>query len=243
MLTEEAHHMFVGETGVTRAVERTCQAMQEAGIEDPYDIAAVRKLGAIDLPTMQKKANLHFSLSLDLFGSEVSTNAANYYNAGVKGRYQETRIEDDHQLTGVTYPVSKLVDGQIRTVEEPALTAINMRLRDDYVADCAKGMERWNKAIEKAGVAFRFKLPHVAFHRHIGEFQGIKASPDGEALSDAAWTARKEQWLPSKADGDFIQSLMQPCWEPGRFASWIAPPKVGIDNKAGDFEYVKIHRA
>src|SRR6185436_19356489 len=226
MLTEEAHHMFVGETGVTRAVERTCQAMQEAGIEDPYDIAAVRKLGAIDLPTMQKKANLHFSLSLDLFGSEVSTNAANYYNAGVKGRYQETRIEDDHQLTGVTYPVSKLVDGQIRMVEEPALTAINMRLRDDYVADCAKGMERWNKAIEKAGVAFRFKLPHVAFHRHIGEFQGIKASPDGEALSDAAWTARKEQWLPSKADGDFIQSLMQPCWEPGRFASWIAPPKV-----------------
>jgi len=243
MLTEEAHHMFVGETGVTRAVERTCQAMQEAGIEDPYDIAAVRKLGVIDLPTMQKKANLHFSLSLDLFGSEVSTNAANYYNAGVKGRYQETRIEDDHQLTGATYAVSKLVDGQIRTVEEPALTAINMRLRDDYVADCAKGMERWNKAIEKAGVAFRFKLPHVAFHRHIGEFQGIKASPDGEALSDAAWTGNKEQWLPSKADGDFIQSLMQPCWEPGRFASWIAPPKVGIDNKAGDFEYVKIHRA
>jgi hypothetical protein len=73
MLTEEAHHMFVGETGVGRAIERTCQAMKEAGIEDPNDIAAVRKLGVIDLPTMQKKANLHFSLSLDLFGSEVST--------------------------------------------------------------------------------------------------------------------------------------------------------------------------
>jgi benzoyl-CoA 2,3-epoxidase subunit B len=128
-------------------------------------------------------------------------------------------------------------------VEEPALTAINMRLRDDYVADCAKGMERWNKAIEKSGVAFRFKLPHVAFHREIGEFQGINASPEGEALSDAEWASRKDEWLPSKADGDFIQSLMQPCWEPGQFASWIAAPKVGIDNKAGDFEYVKIHRA
>ena len=99
MLTEEAHHMFVGETGVGRVIERTCQAMKEAGIEDPYDIAAVRKLGVIDLPTMQKKANLHFTLSLDLFGSEVSTNAANYYNSGLKGRFQETRIEDDHQLT------------------------------------------------------------------------------------------------------------------------------------------------
>ena len=112
MLTEEAHHMFVGETGVGRIVERTCQAMKEAGIEDAGDIAAVRRLGVIDLPTIQKKANLHFTLSLDLFGSEVSTNAANYYNSGVKGRFQETRIEDDHLLTNATYPVSKLVDGK-----------------------------------------------------------------------------------------------------------------------------------
>src|SRR6187401_766052 len=117
MLTEEAHHMFVGETGVGRAIEATCTAMKAAGIEDPNDIAAVRKLGVIDLPTMQKKANLHFSLSLDLFGSEVSTNAANYYNSGVKGRFQETRIDDDHLLTSASYPVSKLIDGQIRMVD------------------------------------------------------------------------------------------------------------------------------
>src|SRR5262245_52964676 len=169
MLTEEAHHMFVGETGVGRIILRTCEAMKAAGIDDPYDVNAVRKLGVIDLPTMQKKANLHFSLSLDLFGSEVSTNAANYYNNGLKGRFQETRIEDDHLLTEATYPVSKLVDGAIKSVNEPALTAMNMRLRDDYVADCAKGMERWNKVIEKSGVNFRLTLPHVAFHRHIGE--------------------------------------------------------------------------
>ena len=243
MLTEEAHHMFVGETGITRAVEATCSAMKSAGIEDPYDMARIRKLGVIDLPTMQKKANLHFSLSLDLFGSEVSTNAANYYNSGLKGRFQETRIDDDHELTRSTYPVSKLVNGDIRLVEEPALTAINMRLRDDYVADCQKGVDRWNKAIEKTGVNFRFKLPHVAFHRHMGEFQNIHASPDGKLLGDADWQRQKDQWLPSKADGDFIQSLMQPCWERGKFASWIAAPKVGIDNKPGDFEYVKIHQA
>lgn len=235
--------MFVGETGVGRAVEATCAAMKAAGIEDPYDIAAVRKLGVIDLPTMQKKANLHFSLSLDLFGSEVSTNAANYYNSGVKGRFQETRIEDDHVLTKDVYPVSKLVGGQIKMVDEPALTAINMRLRDDYVADCAKGVERWNKAIEKSGVNFRFKLPHVAFHRHIGEFQNVKTSPDGAVVADGDWGKKKDQWLPSEADGDFIGSLMAPCWERGKFATWIAPPKVGIDNKGGDFEYVKIHQA
>ena len=57
----------------------------------------MRALGVIDLPTIQKKLNLHYSLSLDLFGSEVSTNAANAFNAGIKGRYRETQIEDDHQ--------------------------------------------------------------------------------------------------------------------------------------------------
>jgi benzoyl-CoA 2,3-epoxidase subunit B len=243
MLTEEAHHMFVGETGVGRTIERTCEAMKAAGIEDPYDIQKIRALGVIDLPTIQKKANLHYSLSLDLFGSEVSTNAANFYNAGLKGRFMETKIEDDHLLTSATYPVLKFIDGQIRTVEEPALTAINMRLRDDYAKDCQGGVNRWNKIIEKAGIKFELMLPSVAFHRHIGEFKGIKASPDGKLLTDEQWIKNRDSWLPSKADGDFIASLMTPCWERGKYANWIAAPKIGIDNKGGDFEYVKIAQA
>ncbi len=240
MLTEEAHHMFVGETGIGRVVQRTCEAMREAGIEDPGAIDKVRALGVVDMPTIQKKLNLHYSLSLDLFGSEVSTNAANFYNAGLKGRFQETKIDDDHQLTSSTYPVLKLVDGKIVEVAEPALTALNMRLRDDYIADCAKGVERWNKIIEKTGVAFRLALPHVAFNRDIGEFKGLHATPKGVILGDGDWARQKDEYLPSKADGDFIASLMKPEVEPGKFAGWIAAPKVGIDNKPGDFEYVQI---
>jgi benzoyl-CoA 2,3-dioxygenase component B len=243
MLTEEAHHMFVSETGVGRTIERTCEAMKAAGIEDPTDIARVRALGVIDLPTLQKKANLHYSLSLDLFGSEVSTNAANFYNAGLKGRFMETKIDDDHALTSATYPVLKYVNGEIRTVDEPALTAINMRLRDDYTKDCQGGVSRWNKIIEKAGLKFQITLPSVAFNRHIGEFKDLRASPDGKLLSDEQWIKNRDAWLPSKADGDFIAGLMVPCWERGRYANWIAPPKIGIDNKGGDFEYVKIHHA
>jgi benzoyl-CoA 2,3-epoxidase subunit B len=189
---------------------------------------------------MQKKLNLHYTLSLDLFGSEVSTNAANAFNAGLKGRFQETKIEDDHKLESSTYPVLKFVDGEIKRVNEPALTAINMRLRDDYTADCQRGLDRWNKIIERTGVDFKLELPHVAFHRHIGEFKDVKASPTGQLLDDATWTKDKDKWLPSKDDGDFIQSLMTQVVEPGKFASWIAPPRVGIDNKPGDFEYVKI---
>jgi benzoyl-CoA 2,3-dioxygenase component B len=240
MLTEEAHHMFVGETGVGRTVQRTCEAMVAAGIEDPTDIPRVRALGVVDLPTIQKKINLHYALSLDLFGSEVSTNAANFYNAGLKGRFHETRIDDDHRLTADTYPVAKFIDGAIRLVDEPALTALNMRLRDAYTTDCAKSVERWNKVIEKAGVSFRLALPHVAFHRQIGEFRNVRATPAGEVVSQDAWEAMRDDVLPSAADGDFIAALMQPVTEPGRFASWIAPPKLGIDNKPGDYEYVKI---
>ncbi len=193
MLTEEAHHMFVGETGVGRILQRTCEAMKEAGIEDVDDIERVRALGVIDLPTMRKKLNLHYSLSLDLFGSEVSTNAANAFNAGLKGRFQETKIEDDHKLESSTYPVLKLVDGEIKRVDEPALTAVNMRLRDDYTADCQRGLDRWNKIIERTGVDFKLELPHVAFHREIGEFRDVDASPSGERARRRRLATREGQ--------------------------------------------------
>lgn len=240
MLTEEAHHMFVGATGVQRVIQRTCDAMKEAGIDDPYDVAAIRNLGVIDLPTIQKKANLHFSLSVDLFGAEVSTNAANAFNAGIKGRFKETRIEDDHKLLGDTYPVMRLIDSEIKLVDTPALSALNQRLRDDYVMDCSKGITLWNNTIRKAGINFEIKLPHVGFHRGIGEFAEASVDPLGNVISDAEWRANQENWLPTTADGDYIASLMEPCWEAGKYAGWISPPKVGIDNKPGDFEYVKI---
>lgn len=243
MLTEEAHHMFVGETGVGRTIQATIDAMNKAGITDPYDIGKVRDLGVIDLPTIQKKLNLHYSLSLDLFGQEVSTNAASAFNHGIKGRYMENRIDDDHQLQSDTYVVRSVVDGKIVAQEVPALTAINMRLRDDYIRDASGGIGRWNKIIARANIDYSLALPDEAFHRQIGVFAAINTDPEGNIISNEDWDARKGEWLPTKADGDYIQSLMVPCYEAGKYASWIAPPKVGIDNKPGDFEYVKLHMA
>ena len=219
MLTEEAHHMFVGETGIGRTMQRTCEAMKEAGIEDPNEIDKVRALGVIDLPTMQKKLNLHYSLSLDLFGSEVSTNAANAFNAGLKGRFQETKIEDDHRLENSTYPVLKLVDGEIKRVDEPALTAINMRLRDDYTADCQRGLDRWNKIIERIGVDFKFELPHVAFHRadrRVPRRQG-DARPASWSTTPPG-TATRTSGCRRRPTATSSQSLMKPVSEPGKFA-------------------------
>jgi benzoyl-CoA 2,3-epoxidase subunit B len=241
MLTEEAHHMFVGETGVGRVIQRTCEAMKEAGIMDPYDINAVRDLGVIDLPTIQKKMNLHYTLSLDLFGSEVSTNAANAFNAGIKGRYQEAKIDDDHKLTNATYPVTRLENGVMTLQNVPALSAINMRLRDDYIKDAAGGVKRWNAIIRKTGIEFELVVPHQTFHRQIGEFSTIKANPEGQIISEEEWNARQDEWLPSSDDGSYIQSLMKPVLETGKYAGWIAPPRIGIDSKPGDFAYVQIN--
>jgi len=241
MLTEEAHHMFIGQSGVGRIIEATCAAMNKAGIDDPYDVQRVRALGVIDLPTLQKRANLHFSLTLDLFGNELSTNAANAFQAGLKGRYLEDQIDDDHVLSGATYPVLRLKDGAILREEVPALSALNMRLRDDYVADATSAVERWwNRIVERAGTAFHITLPHVAFNRRIGEFAAIEADPEGNLLTTADWMRRRAEFLPSAEDDAFVASLMTPVREPGKFASWIAPPRTGIDSKPGDFEYVKL---
>jgi benzoyl-CoA 2,3-epoxidase subunit B len=233
MLTEEAHHMFVGEAGLGRVVQRTCEAMREHRTDD------VRRHGVVDLPTIQRYLNFHFSVSIDLFGGEISTNAANFYTAGLKGRFEESKKTDDHVLGTATYPVSALDGDRIVTREEAALPALNERLRDDYVADCQRGVDRWNQTIRKHGIDFELRLPHRGFHRAIGLFSGASVSPDGQVLSPAEWDARRSEWLPTETDKAFVQSLMVPVVERGKFASWIAPPARGINGQPVDYEYVR----
>jgi benzoyl-CoA 2,3-dioxygenase component B len=192
---------------------------------------------------LQKKANFHMSVTRDLFGSEISSNAASAFSTGLKGRFNETAIADDHQLEDATYAVLRVVDGNFVTEDVPALRAINSRLLDDYIADCQGGIDRWNKVIEKSGIAFRFNQPHKAFNRRIGEFAESHVSPAGELLSAEVWEAGKSDWLCSDDDHNFINSLMKSCTTPGQYASWIAPPRVGINNQPKDFEYVRIEHS
>jgi benzoyl-CoA 2,3-dioxygenase component B len=234
MLTEEAHHMFVGESGVGRIVQRACELMREHRTDD------VRKHGGIDLPTLQKYINFHCSVSLDLFGSEVSTNAANFYTAGLKGRFEETKKADDHRLKDGIYPVIGLDGEKIVTRQEAALVSLNERLRDDYVADCQRGVNRWNEIIKSHGVDFTLTLPHRAFRRAIGAFAEVRVSPDGRIISQAEWDARHRDWLPTDEDAAYVGSLMRPVTERGKMAGWIAPPARGVNSQAEDFEYVRL---
>lgn len=223
--------MFVGASGLARVVQRTVDLMKQ------HDTADVGPHGGVDVAMLQRYLNFHYSVSLDLFGAETSTNAANYYAAGLKGRFQEDKRTDDHRLHDSTRPVPQVVDGVIGERQAPSLSALNETLRDDYAADCQKGIDRWNRTLADVGLELR--LPHAGFNRAVGEFAAHHVSPDGRLLSDDEWRTEVSGWLPTDDDRTHVESLMHGVREPGKMAGWIAAPATGIHQQPVDFEYVR----
>jgi benzoyl-CoA 2,3-epoxidase subunit B len=238
MLTEEAYHMFVGRTGITRVVKRTLEQMKALGTEDPADL---RRAGAIDLPTLQRYINFWFSSSLDLFGAENSSNAATYFATGIKGRPDEARFED-HLALGQHLRL-KVPDrnGGVAAEEVPMRNAMNEVTRAAYIKDCDIGVQRWNRLVAEAGFEFRFALPSPRFRRAVGVWAGAHTDPQGNPISDEAWHVRRDDWLPSQADRAFVKSLMHQVTEPGKMAAWLAPPEGGINNLPAAYEYVLLN--
>jgi len=237
MLTEEAHHMFVGESGIGRIVRRTLEVMNQLKTDNPETI---RRHGAIDLPTIQKYMNFWVSSALDLFGADISSNAAAHFANGLKGRADEASYSD-HLCVDTTFALDK-PDGQGGVTQETVAmrNAINEVIRNAYLKDCATGLNRWNKSIESAGYELRLKLPSSRFRRIVGSWAGHHTDPDGRVIDAAEWELKRDEWIPSVTDRTFIKSLMQRVVEPGKMAAWIAPPERGINNLPIDYEYVHL---
>ena len=234
MLTEEAHHLFVGQTGVERVIRRSIELTKA----DPNGDA--RAQGGVDLDTIQKFVNYWFSYSLDLFGSEVSSNAADFFASGLKGRWKEDKYEDHIVLDG-SRGITHVDGGRLVDLDIPLRNAMNEVLRDEYVADCQKVVDKWNKAIEGMDYPdFRVTLPSTRFHRRQGIYTDHHFDPQGNLISAEEWEAKKTSWLPTEADRDYVQSLMTPVFEPGKMANWIAPPRRGINRNPVEFEYVRV---
>ncbi len=232
MLTEEAHHMFVGETGVQRICKRACELMKQGDGD-------VRKQGGVDLPTIQKYLNLWYTLSLDLFGGEISSNAADAFASGLKGRYKEDRY-DEHKVLDQTMSMDVVEGGAVVARDVAMRTALNEVLRTEYTKDCQRGVDRWNKTIADEGVDFTLRLPSGRFHRQIGIYAEHAFTPEGVLIDKATWEARRAEWLPGPADEEYVLSLMQPVHEAGKIAGWIAPPAKGINGQPEEFVYVKL---
>ena len=237
MLTEEAFHMFVGLSGITRVITRTLEVMKELRSDDP---AAVRNAGAIDLLTLQRYINFWFSSSLDLFGAEISSNAASYFASGIKGRPDEARFED-HLGTGRLRLEVPDEEGRVIPEDVPMRAAMNEVSRSLYTKDCDIGVQRWNRLVQTAGHDFRLALPSPRFHRAVGAWAAVHTDPAGKLLSAAEFRAREGDWLPSEQDRAFVASLMQQITEPGKFAGWIAAPEGGINNLGPAYEYVRLN--
>ena len=227
MLTEEAHHMFVGETGITRIIKRTLDEMQKLGSDDPE---VLRKTGVMDLPLLQRYINFWYSSALDLFGSEISSNAATYFANGLKGRPDETKFED-HDCSK-TFEEIETPDGLEQVATRKAM---NLITRNAYVHDCGIGFTRWNRLIKKAGFDFELALPVDKYHRTVGVWAEQNFDPQGKPCSPETVAAS----LPSEADRAYVKSLMVGVTQPGKCANWTCPPDRGINNMAFDFDYVR----
>ena len=235
MLTEEAHHMFVGETGIARILERTCQLMKEAGFSED-----VRKLGGIDIPTIQKHLNQWFSLSLDLHGSEVSSNAASYFANGLKGRAKEDTF-DEHVVKNAVYNMEFFEDGKPVTEgsadaqrdERGAARLVRRRLRggrrragtgSSSATACriGCGCPIASSTAASACMPASISIPTACRCRtrsgSSGSTSGCRRRPTASTCS-ASWR--------------------KPVYEPGKFANYIAPPRRGVNQQPIDFEYVR----
>jgi len=84
MLTEEAHHMFVGDTGLSRVSNVTAQLMKQ-------DRVTYASWAAFPLEIIQKYINFWFSYSLDLFGGEISSNSADFFGGRPQGPLTKSR--------------------------------------------------------------------------------------------------------------------------------------------------------
>ncbi|HKB07722.1 MAG TPA: benzoyl-CoA 2,3-epoxidase subunit BoxB [Candidatus Polarisedimenticolia bacterium] len=233
MLTEEAHHMFVGETGIRRIVQRSCELTKKAKDGD------ARREGGIDLPTLQRYINFWYSVSLDLFGGEISSNAAEYFACGLKGRANEKKFADHIALEG-NYGMVVPEGDRLRETQVPLRNAMNEILRDAYIDDNQRGLDMWNKTIAEYGIDFKLSLPSRRFNRRIGIYTGLWFTPEGNPIGKEEFDRRRGEWLPSDSDGSYVQSLMQPAYAPGTMANWIAAPTKGIDGKPLTFEYVRL---
>jgi benzoyl-CoA 2,3-dioxygenase component B len=199
----------------------------------------VQAQGGIPLDMIQRYLNLWFALSLDLFGGEISSNAASYFAAGLKGRAKEESYPD-HVALDAVYRMPVVKDGAVTEDEVPLRNAMNEVLRDEYVEDCQRGLDRWNKRLAEAGVSARLSLPSKRFYRHIGLYSDMPFDADGRLLPQEEWNKRQGEWLPTEKDRAYIATLQKAVREPGQIANWIARPARGIKGLPFEYEYVRL---
>ena len=237
MLTEEAHHMFIGEDGLRRVIQRTIDLMREHDTDD------VAPHGGINLATIQRYLNFWAPRIYDLFGSDESRRASDAFFAGIKGRVHESNYDEHARLEG-TVSVERCIPGSSSAfvaVQVPMREALNAVMRQAYLNEVTMLISRWNKMLARAGAGREFSLPSQRFNRNYGVYADQRFSLRGDPVDEAQFDARRHDWLPTDADRAHLRAIQHPALERNTIAGWLTPPARGINNlPALDFDYVRL---
>jgi benzoyl-CoA 2,3-dioxygenase component B len=192
MLTEEAHHMFVGETGPRARRQAYARSDEGARHRRPGANSRARRgrsAAAAEIPELlvlvvARPVRLRDLLEL---GGEFAS--------GMKGR-PTNRSMKITCLRDTTFNV----DTPEGAKQVPTLNALNEVMRESYLKDCEIGLKRWNRTIERAGHAFRLTLPSTRFRRSIGSWVNQPVDPQGNLLPREEYEKRLPEWVPSDDD-------------------------------------------
>lgn len=162
MLQEESFHLLTGLTGLQR----------------------ILRAGKVPVEIVQKAINRWLPVCFDLFGQDRSRSAANAYQWGLKGRFDEEKggkVEEPDQLNEAA---RRLYGKEVR-----ALAGIlNEEIGDDRP---------------------KLYVPDPKFHRDVGKYKGMTFSVSGEPLDEGAYSRHLEAVLPTLAEREKLRGIMK----------------------------------
>jgi benzoyl-CoA 2,3-dioxygenase component B len=162
MLQEESFHLLTGLTGLQR----------------------ILRAGKVPVEVVQKVINRWLPVCFDLFGLERSRSAANAYQWGLKGRFDEGK------------------GGKVEDVE-----ALNETARQLYWKEVQNLVGILNKEIGEDKPKLR--VPDPKFHRNVGKYRGERYSVAGELLDEEAYSRHLEAVLPTPAEREKLRGIMK----------------------------------
>ncbi len=162
MLKEEAFHLGTGNNGLIRII----------------------KAGRIPARIIQKYFNRWIPTAYDLFGTDNSSSARWAYTWGVKGRYDEDKLQEAADLEHINEGNRQL----FRDECDYLIQALNRLLPADQP---------------------KLYTPDLRFNRNIGEFAKQPYSVDGRLLSPEEYEKHLAAVLPSEADNVELRAILK----------------------------------
>ena len=148
-----------------RIVKRTAE-LEEAGRRTATSRAPGRHRSADD-PEVPEP--LVHALARPVRRRDLARTPPTFFATGLKGRCQGRPATTSTTRSTAPTRMDVVEDGKLVDEDVPMRNAMNEVLRDEYVEDCQRGVDKWNRTIAEAGIRLRAEaaeppLPPPARH-------------------------------------------------------------------------------